>query len=136
MFGHHWRIPNVAKKRVIRHVMIDTNYWKTFIHARLAVQRGDPGCLTLFGEDPEAHRMFSDHVVSELRTTRTEKGRTVEEWELPPAKPDNHWFDGICGAAVAASMLGAKLSGAEGFAVRKRRRVSFSDLQRERRSKR
>lgn len=133
LFGHHWRVPNVAKKRVIRHVMMDTNYWKTFVHSRLATPRGDAGCLSLFGSNPDAHRMFADHMVAELRTTRTEKGRTVEEWESPPSKPDNHHLDNIVGAAVAASMLGATLSGAEGFRAGRKKRVSFADMQRQRR---
>jgi hypothetical protein len=34
--GLHWRIPNTTGKRAMRHVLIDTNYWKTFVHARLA----------------------------------------------------------------------------------------------------
>lgn len=35
--GHNWRMPNVHRKRAVRHVVYDTNYWKSFIHARLAV---------------------------------------------------------------------------------------------------
>jgi hypothetical protein len=41
--GLHWRIPNTVGKRQVRHVLVDTNYWKTFVHARLAVAMGDPG---------------------------------------------------------------------------------------------
>ena len=47
--GLNWRIPNVRGKRAVRHVLIDTNYWKSFVHARLAVAMGDRGCLSLFG---------------------------------------------------------------------------------------
>ena len=35
--GFNWMIPNVAGKRAIRHVIYDTNYWKSFIHARLGL---------------------------------------------------------------------------------------------------
>lgn len=132
--GHYWRVPNVAKKRVIRHVQIDTNYWKSFIHARLAVPRGDPGCLSIFGEHPEAHRMIADHIVAEYRVANTAKGRTIEEWNERPGKPDNHWFDGLVGCAVGASMLGATLDGSGGFRPAKKKRVSFADMQRQRRS--
>jgi hypothetical protein len=38
--GLNWRIPNVAGRRAVRHVVYDTNYWKSFIHTRLAVARG------------------------------------------------------------------------------------------------
>ncbi|MDR0610067.1 MAG: hypothetical protein LBG58_08160, partial [Planctomycetaceae bacterium] len=49
--GHHWRIPGATGTRSVRHVLIDTNYWKTFVHARLGILMGDPGCLSLFGHD-------------------------------------------------------------------------------------
>ena len=52
--GHNWRMPNVQGKRAIRHVVFDTNYWKSFVHARLAVAMGDRGCLSLFGDDPNS----------------------------------------------------------------------------------
>lgn len=127
--GHYWRIPNVQKKRLVRHVQIDTNYWKSFVHSRLATPRGDPGCLSLFGDSPEAHRMLADHLVAEYRVATTAKGRTVEEWHERPSKDDNHWLDGVVGCAVAASMLGAVLPGAGGFKPPKRQRVSFAQLQ-------
>ena len=50
--GHNWRIPSVKGKRAVRHVVYDTNYWKSFIHARMMVSMGDRGCLSLFGREP------------------------------------------------------------------------------------
>ena len=132
--GHYWRIPNTAKRRVIRHVMIDTNYWKSFIHARLATPRGDAGCLSLFGEHGDLHRMLADHLVAEYRISNTAKGRTVEEWSPRPGRPDNHWLDCLVGCAVGASMQGATLSGSQGFAAARKRRVSFAEMQRQRRA--
>ncbi|MBN2474673.1 MAG: phage terminase large subunit family protein, partial [Pirellulales bacterium] len=38
--GHNWRVPNVHGRRQVRHVVYDTNYWKSFIYARLAVAMG------------------------------------------------------------------------------------------------
>ena len=38
------------------------------------------------------------------------RGRTVDEWRARPSGGDNHWFDGLVGCAVAASMQGANLS--------------------------
>ncbi|MDR2117568.1 MAG: hypothetical protein LBP87_14420, partial [Planctomycetaceae bacterium] len=32
--GHHWRIPGATGTRSVRHVMIDTNYWKTFVQKK------------------------------------------------------------------------------------------------------
>ncbi|HQI27803.1 MAG TPA: phage terminase large subunit family protein, partial [Sedimentisphaerales bacterium] len=42
--GLNWRIPSVQGRRAVRHVLFDTNYWKSFVHARLAVPMGDRGC--------------------------------------------------------------------------------------------
>lgn len=131
--GHYWRIPSTAKKRIIRHCEMDVNYWKSFVHARLAVPYGDPGSLTLFGEKPEAHRMLADHLTAEQRVAVAAKGRTVDEWREQPGKPDNHWLDCLVGCAVGASMLGAKLPEAFGWRPVKRKRVAFSELQRQRR---
>ncbi|HRR87102.1 MAG TPA: phage terminase large subunit family protein, partial [Phycisphaerae bacterium] len=65
--GLNWRIPSVHGRRAIRHVLFDSNYWKSFIHARLAVAMGDRGCLSLFGRDPEVHRLLAEHLTSEYR---------------------------------------------------------------------
>ncbi|MBA3686570.1 MAG: phage terminase large subunit family protein, partial [Planctomycetes bacterium] len=35
--GHHWRVPGVLGKRTVRHLLYDTNHWKSFVQARLAV---------------------------------------------------------------------------------------------------
>ncbi|MBI2191964.1 MAG: hypothetical protein HYU36_08270 [Planctomycetes bacterium] len=56
--GLHWRIPNVQGRRAIRHALFDSNSWKSFVHARLAVAMGNKGCLSLFGRDPETHRCW------------------------------------------------------------------------------
>jgi hypothetical protein len=111
--GHNWRIPNVAGKRAVRHVLYDTNFWKSFVHARLGVPLGDPGCLSLLGHKPEQHRL-------------------VDEWKLRASGLDNHWLDCLVGAAVAASIQGASLFTTEAKAT-PRRRLRLSELQKERR---
>ena len=107
--GYYWWIPSSRRRRLLRTVHIDTNYWRTFIHARLAVMPGDKGCLSLFGIKPAEHRLFADHVKAEYRVRTEGRGRKVDEWKLPPSKPDNHWFDCLVGCAVAASMLGVSV---------------------------
>ena len=97
--GFNWMIPNVAGKRAIRHVIYDTNYWKSFIHARLAVPVGDKGALTLYGRIPGAHQLFAEHLTAEYRVKTQGRGRTV----------DNHFLDCVAGCAVCGSMLGASL---------------------------
>lgn len=131
--GHNWRVPNVHGKRAVRHIVYDTNFWKSFVHVRLAVSMGDRGCLSLFGDRPEQHRLFAEQLTAEYRVKTEGRGRTVDEWKLRPERGDNHWFDCVVGCAVAASMQGAALLGTGGVAPPKRERVSFAELQRRRR---
>jgi len=109
--GHNWRIPNVRGKRAVRHVVYDTNYWKSFIQARLSVSMGDRGCLSLYGRKP--HRLFASHLVAEYRVRTEGRGRTVDEWKHRPERPDNHWLDCVVGCAVGASMQGVTLQETE-----------------------
>ena len=130
--GHNWRMPNVAGKRAVRHVVFDTNFWKSFANARLAVPMGDRGCLSLFGDNADQHRLFAEHLTAEYRVKTEGRGRTVDEWKQRPERGDNHWLDCLVGCAVAASIQGATLLGSDSSAP-KRERVSFADLQRRRR---
>ncbi len=120
--GHNWMIPNVRGKRAVRHVLFDANYWKSFIHARLAVAMGDKGCLSLFGNQPVLHQLLAEHLTAEYRVKTEGRGRKVDEWKLRPEASDNHWLDGVVGCAVAASMQGAALPGLDGSDGVKRQR--------------
>ena len=110
--GHNWRMPNVQGRRATRYLLFDANYWKSFIYARLSTPLGGPGSLSFWGDNPIAHRMIADHLVSEYRTRTTGRGREVDEWQQKPGRPDNHLFDCLVGAAVAASVAGVELPGA------------------------
>jgi len=126
--GLNWRIPAAFGSRAVRHVLYDTNYWKSFVHARLATPLGDKGCLSIFGRKPEQHRLLADHLTSEYRVQTQGRGRTVDEWRLRSDGVDNHWLDCLVGCAVAASMLGAALPGFECVRVRERKRYTRTDL--------
>jgi hypothetical protein len=128
--GHNWRMPNVRGKRAVRYVLFDSNYWKSFVYARLATAMGDAGCLSLFGRDRHQHRLFAEHLTAEYRVRTEGRGRTVDEWKLRPDRSDNHWFDGVVGCAVAASIQGATLLGTEVRASKPNRRLKLSELQR------
>ena len=133
--GLNWRIPNVQGRRAVRYCVYDTNFWKSFVYARLAVAMGDRGCLSLFGDRPEQHRLFAEHLTAEYRVKTEGRGRTVDEWKLRPSAGDNHWLDCLVGAAVAASMPGVTLAGLSAEPGKDRRRVSFAELQRRRRER-
>ncbi len=133
--GLNWRIPVITGKRAVRHVVFDTNYWKSFVHARLAVPMGDPGCLALFGRTGGSsnrtaanHQLLAEHLTSEYRVKTQGRGRTVDEWKLRVDGLDNHWLDCLVGCAVGASMHGAVLYGTDVQPV-PRRRIRLSELQ-------
>jgi hypothetical protein len=129
--GLNWRMPSVAGKRAIRHLVFDANYWKSFIHARLAVPLGDRSGLSLFGRDPHQHRLLAEHCTAEYRVKTEGRGRTVDEWKLRPEASDNHWWDGLVGCAVAASMLGINLSENQpAIPGREHRRIKLSEIRR------
>lgn len=109
LIGHHWWIPANTAGRALRHVAIDTNYWKSFVHQCLKTAMGDAKCLSLFGGKPGRHRLLAEHLAAEFRIRTEGRGRKVDEWKLPPSKPDNHWFDCITGCGAAASMVGVQV---------------------------
>ena len=130
--GHNWRIPNVRGKRAIRHVLFDTNYWKSFLQSRLQVAIGDRGCLSLFGDKPAQHRLFAEHLTAEYRVRTEGRGRTVDEWKARPEQPDNHWLDCVVGCAVSASIQGAGLLGTDSKPRSSGQRIKLSALSRTR----
>ena len=104
--GAHWRMPNEAKRRGLRHIVIDTNYWKSFIYARLTAKPGDIGRLTLNGKE---HALLASHLAAEYCVPTEARGRRVDEWKQRANRNDNHWFDCLVGSAVAANVEGASL---------------------------
>jgi hypothetical protein len=67
---------------------------------------GDRGCLSLFGESADQHRLLAEHLTAEYRVKTTGRGRTVDEWKLRPERGDNHWLDVLVGCAVGGSIVG------------------------------
>ena len=125
--GLNWMIPNVAGKRAIRHVIYDANFWKSFVHARLAVALADKGNLSLYGRIPGVHQLFAEHLTAEYRVRTTGRGRSVDEWKLKPERNDNHWLDCLAGCAVCGSMLGATLPEFGAAAKVRRPSIRLSD---------
>jgi len=129
--GLHWRIPAVIGRHTVRHLLYDTNHWKSFVHTRLAVAMGDPGCLSLFGQDAERHRLIAEHLTAEYRVRTEGRGRQVDEWRIRPEGFDNHWLDGVVGCAVGASIQGVALQETAAQRTdRPRHRLKLSSLRR------
>ncbi len=135
LIGFHWMLPSLKGKATVRHVLSDVNFWKSFLHTRLAVPGGDKGSLTLFGPrprngEPGPHQMFAEHMHAEYRIKTEGRGRKVDEWKLKPSKPDNHFLDCLVGCATLASMLGCDLNWRAGNTApppkaRKRAKVKY-----------
>lgn len=100
-----------TKGRGIKHVTVDTNFWKSFVAQRFVSPIGNPGSMTLFKKKGVDHRLFADHMTAEIfaRLKEESSGREVDEWKHRPHKPDNHWWDCIVGATCAASVIGCVL---------------------------
>ena len=131
--GLNWRMPTVKGLRAVRYVLFDTNFWKSFVHSRLALPLGDRGTISIFGTKPEQHRLFAEHLTSEHRIRTQAKERIVDEWKLKRGTRENHWFDCLVGCAVAASIQGIAPEGAASQV--KPKRISFAQLQRLKRAR-
>jgi hypothetical protein len=129
VIGDHWLTPP-AKRREHPVTQIDTNHWKTIVMDALASPPGDPGALTLYGDQRTLHSLFAAHMDAETFVETEGYGRKVIEWKPKPSQADNHWFDCVVGCFVGASMLGARPDGAPVVQSRgrTRRRYTQEDL--------
>jgi hypothetical protein len=116
--GLNWVVGKTADSVQIE-ASYDTNFWKTFVAARLRLGVGDPEAI-LFHEGH--HDLLIEHLTSEYPVRTEARGRTVDEWKQTPR--ENHWNDCLVGAAVAASISGIQPAGGES-ATRQRRKVSI-----------
>jgi hypothetical protein len=107
--GTHWRFDR-AKDSPIRHILYDTNFWKSFFHSRLATEPGTSGSFVLYQALPHEFSGLAKHLKAEYSVRTSGKGREIDEWKLKPDRPDNHWLDCLVGCHVAASVEGCKLS--------------------------
>jgi hypothetical protein len=103
-FGNHWMESTPSGR--LRTITVDSNFWKCQVHDAFRMLPGNRGSLTLWGRDPEQHRMFSEHMNGEVAKLTESGGNTVYEWQDTPN--DNHFFDCLVGTMVAASVLGIK----------------------------
>jgi phage terminase large subunit GpA-like protein len=100
-------------------VLYDTNFYKTFVAARLRLAMGDPESIAFHAGD---HDLLFEHLTSEYPVRTEARGRVVDEWKM--AGRDNHWLDCLVGSAVAASIAGVHPIATEAGG-RQRRKVSI-----------
>jgi len=129
--GEHWYIPNVRRTAQFPHVLLDTNFWKSFVHDGLAAAPSDRGCIGIYGTSKTDHGLLAEHIArSERWVEVVGPFGTVREWSPLPTKPDNHWLDCLVGCAAAASMAGIRLPGMDASPRRERKRYTQEDLRR------
>lgn len=126
--GIGWRQRSMEDSKAVRSVLFDSNFWKSFLLARLSVALGDRGSLTIFGDKPDRHRLIADHLCSEFRVQVEGRGRRVDEWKVRPERPDNHWLDCMVGCCVGAAMQGVALPQAATQPAPKRKRLSIDEM--------
>lgn len=125
-------VPESGRGRLLK---FGANEWKGFVADRLRTPEGGAGWVGLFGADAYAHQLLADHCAAEYPVKVTAKGRTVREWKLRPGQ-DNHLWDCLVGAAVAASVCGVRWSaglaaGDPAPAAKPARRVRYSEKYRD-----
>lgn len=126
--GFKWIIQR-ANKRNINHVLVETNGWKSFTASRLRTPVGDKGAVTFFGRPGTDHRMLVEHLTAETCIRAEGQHGTFDEWRMKPGRTENHWWDCLVGAAVAASVQGTQLTTVS-TAPPARKKVSFAEQQR------
>ena len=116
--GLNWLVGKTAEGFQIE-ATYDTNFWKTFTSARLRLGLGDPEAIMFHAGN---HEMLIEHLISEFPVRVEARGRSVDEWKS--VARENHYWDCLVGAAVAASITGLEPAASEG-GFRKRKKVSI-----------
>jgi hypothetical protein len=121
-FGPNWMIPNPMRtERRQKHVVYETNFWKTWHAHHWALAMNEPGSISFFDRQGR-HQMPAEHFHAERCMEVEANGRRVTEWMELPTSPDNHFLDMSVACCVAASMAGCEdKSLGDGRARRKKR---------------
>lgn len=115
VIGDGWHIVRLVSPRGLRAAHVSADQWKTWLHARFALEAGAPGAATLYATtSPSDHLPFTRHLTAERRVREVKAGvGQIERWENPTGR-NNHWLDATCLAVAAghyALAIGAKSSG-------------------------
>ena len=87
--------------------VVNTDYWKDFIFARMVRPANEPGTIHLFKDCPEE---YSEHLRSEekqeIRNVKT--GAITVQWKPLTSHPTNHLLDTCVYNAMVADSVGVK----------------------------
>lgn len=105
-----WRIrPATLGANRGRHIAYDTNFWKSRVGERLVTPKGSANGLYLYGSSSMRHQLLADHLSSEIPIRTHGRGRDCDEWRTRANTSENHYWDCLVLAAVAASKSGLEL---------------------------
>lgn len=127
--GRAWKISSSVGRLV---ALFETNFWKSFVRDALFAPLASKTALYLYGDDSKHHGLIADHWAVEKYTTVSADGRSVDEWENPSNWFDQHWWDGIVGCAVAASMVGVQTPVQAGHRPAAARAITFAEAKKNR----
>ncbi len=87
---------------------LNSDHWKTWVQQRLKTPLTSPGAMTLFQASTAEHTSFAKHLTAEKKTEEFIAGKgVVTKWER--VRKNNHWFDALAYACVAAHYCGVRL---------------------------
>ena len=85
------------------------DYWKSWLHKRLATPLGQPGAATFFhSSDRNEHTSLAKHLTAEKQVEEFVPGKgIVVRWDRESRK--NHWLDCFYNTCWSAHLCGARL---------------------------
>lgn len=99
-------LPQTMMNNRGRHATYDGNAWKTLIAERLLTGLAGAGALQVYGSNPYQHQIMLQHLAIEKPVRKKGRGREVDEWTTDSSTVENHWWDCLIQAAVAANIAG------------------------------
>lgn len=102
---------NIAMSKTSRCLIVHINsdFWKSWVHARLKAPIDEAGSLGLFQvANQEDHKEFANHLAAERETIEFVPGRgNVVRWKQTYSQ--NHYLDSTALACVAGHIVGVRL---------------------------
>ena len=98
---------HISFQRTARVLLVEINvdFWKTWVHERLASDPDKGGAMTLFKAEPREHVRFTKELTAERLIEEYKPGKgTVLRWEA--LRRANHYLDSTVYASVAGHFCG------------------------------
>lgn len=106
--GVHCRMQPPPKNQPgAREILVDTNWWKSWVAERLSTGKGSDRAILLFKASPTRHRMFAEHCTAEDAVEdEGRSGNVITEWKQKHSGIENDFWDCLVGASVLAHIEG------------------------------